>query len=172
MVCIRRALCVSPLIKIPLSDQPFRQICPPQNLFSLSISLAACINSLLTAPLLIWRLGGCLAMVLLLSRTVRGASSSFSSGLAPPSPPLPRDWRQQDTDIISASTKRYLAIPRGSPTRFLHLYWLDHHHGILTVAPHWPGAVLAPVTGGRAPAHWWGLTCAVVSGPACPPAQG
>ena len=68
--------------------------------------------------------------------------------------------------------ERYPVIPRGSPTRFLHLYWLGHHHGILTVAPHWPGAVLAPVTGGRAPAHWWGLTCAVVSGPACPPAQG
>ena len=149
MVCIRRALCVSPLIKIPLSDQPFRQICPPQNLFSLSISLAACISSLLTAPLLSWRSGGCLAMVLLLSRTVRGASSSFSSGLAPPSPPLPRDWRQQDTDIISASYNWYVVIPIGSLIRFLS--WLAHLNGIHTVAPHWPGAVLAPVTWGRAP---------------------
>ena len=109
----QQTLRVSRLIKIPLSDQPFRQICPPRNLFRLSISLAACINSLLiAAPLLRCRSGACFPMVLLLSSTVRGASSSLSSGLAPPSPALPKDWRQQDTDM---SFNKSLAMPQLHP---------------------------------------------------------
>ena len=39
-------------------------------------------------------------------------------------------------DLCVPQERYQEVIPRGSPTRFLHLYWLlGHHHGILTVAP-------------------------------------
>ena len=146
----QQTLRVSRLIKIPLSDQPFRQICPPRNLFRLSISLAACINSLLiAAPLLRCRSGACFPMVLLLSSTVRGASSSLSSGLAPPSPALPKDWRQQDTDM---SSKKRLAMPQLHPPDSFAIIMAS---GLSLGCPH-RGSSLAwglvgPLDWGRAP---------------------
>ena len=163
----QQTLRVSRLIKIPLSDQPFRQICPPRNLFRPSISLAACINSLLiAAPLLRCRSGACFPMVLLLSSTVRGASSSLSSGLAPPSPALPKDWRQQDTDM---SSKKRLTMPQLHPPDSFAIMASGLSLGDLTEAAHLHGALLAPWTGA---APHWGLTCALTGVPTLWPPRG